>query len=269
MTFQVLGSCTPKMMSYNEFYKIEDLTLPRIKTFRNDSRELRYFGTYHSNSVADSLFSILHEEIKKFAPDYILYEGKNWPIYKSIDSTVRISGEPGYVIQLAQQNKIKHSSIEPNDKDEYEYMLKQYHLEWVVLMYMCRQIDNQQRLAHSYKTTNNQFVQNMNYFFKMVSECGFSLKGKELTYEYWKEVYKRRLGEDLNWRNFNPDLYYPNKNLTKLNRVNRTSDKYRNIYMVDKILETCRSYDRVMVVVGGGHLIIQEKLLEHKFKEAL
>jgi len=264
----ILGCSSPKLMSYQEFSMVKELKLPQILNLKSSEKEILYFGTYHSNSISDSLFLRIKKEFKEFQPNFVLHEGGNdWPIYKNKDSTVLISGEPGYIIQLSQDNKIKYSTIEPKAKDEYEYLLKRYSLEYVVLMYMCRQIDNQQRLAIQHNTTDIQFIHNMNYFFRMLANDGIPINGEKLEFLYWKNVYKKLLKEELVWRKFNPELYYPNKYLTKLNEINRVSDEFRNSYMVEKILSTSDKFDKLMVLLGGGHLIMQQNLLEYKFNK--
>ena len=255
-------------MSYKEFSEIDNFNLPKILHLNSANREVLYFGTYHSNSVNDSLFTLIEQRFTQFDPTFILHEGgSNWPIFKDRDSTVAQSGEPGFIIHLAKENNIPFESIEPEEELEYGYLLNKFELNWVVLMYMCRQIDNQQRLAKAYGTTDEQFVQNMNYFFRMLKDKGLPLNKYQLEFTHWKQVYQEQLEKKLEWRKFDPDIYYPNKYLTKLNEVNRASDEFRNLYMIDKIVSASETYNKVFVLVGGGHLVVQEELLKHKFSQ--
>lgn len=264
----VNGCSGPKLMSYEEFSQIEKLELPVIVHLKSDGKQILYFGSYHSNLINDSLFSLIERKFNDFQPDFVLHEGDDdWPIFKNKDSTIVISGEPGYIIQLSQENEVDYATIEPEEKNEYEYLLKTYDLEWVVLMYMCRQIDNQQRLSEAYNTSDAQFEQNMDYFFRMLERDGIPLDKGQMEFTYWKNIYEKLLNRKLEWRKFNPDLYYPNKYLTKLNEINRASDEFRNLFMIEKILETSDKFDKIMVLVGGGHLIVQEKLLKSKFEK--
>ena len=261
-----LGCTSPKLMTYNKFSIIEDLDLPKIVQLKSNNKELLYFGTYHSNTMNDILFPTIERKFETFRPDFVLHEGNNWPIYKDRDSTIAVSGEPGFIMQLSHERGIEYATIEPTEKDEYAYVIKKHGLDWTVLMYLCRQIDNQQRLAASYGTIDVQFEQNMNYFLSKLAEDGIPIKDEQLTFQYWKNSYESHLKRKLIWQTFDPNLYYPNKYLTRLNYANRTSDEFRNLLMIEKIMNTLKNYDRVMVVVGGGHLIVQEKLLTHKFQ---
>lgn len=261
-------SCTsPQLMSYTDFSKLAEIKFPKELNLKSKEKNLLYIGTYHSNDIQDTLFSFIQKKITAFQPDYVLHEGgNNWPIYEAIDSTILISGEPGFLIQLCQNQKIAYNSIEPSQKKEYAYLLGKYELNWVVMMYLCRQVDQQQRFAELYKTTNEAFEMNIEYFLGMLVENGIPLKKQQLKYAYWKGEYKRLMKKDLEWRNFNPAEYYPNYYLTKMNEVNRSSDEFRNLFMVEKVFTSLQKYNKVLVLVGGGHLIVQEKLLIHKFK---
>lgn len=264
----VSGCKSPQLMKYSDFSKLTEVALPKILYLESKKKSLLYVGTYHSNDKKDSLFSFIQQRLEKFQPDYVFHEGgRNWPIYDNIDSTKSISGEPGFIIQLCQSSNIKYSSIEPNENQEYEFLLSRYQLKWVVLMYLCRQVDQQKRLAVSNRTTDVDFIKNMNYFLLTMFENGMQLSKEQLKFEYWKKVYRELLQEELDWKNFNANVYYPNHFLTKLNEINRASDEFRNLHMVEVIMTQLKRNSRVLILVGGGHLIVQEKLLKHKFNK--
>ena len=255
-------------MSYEEFSSIENIELPQVLLLESESKKLLYFGSYHSNEKTDTIFHLIRDEWNRFEPDFVLHEGgSNWPIYKDIDSTILISGEPGFIIQLSKEQNVQFASIEAPEEEEYQHLLEKYEFDWVVLMYLCRQIDQQKRLAEANKTTEDEFVRNMDYFLRMLNEKGIDLEENQQKFSYWKAKYQELLKEELVWREFNAKNYYPNFYLSQLNEINRASDQFRNEYMVEKIFNQLAISDKVFVVVGGGHLIIQEALIRHQFKK--
>src|SRR4051812_28109913 len=82
--------------------KKADVELPLLMKLNNGKKMLTYFGTYHTNDPNDSLFIRLQNELNQLQPDYVLFEGvENPPLFNNTDSTIIISGEPGYIIQYA------------------------------------------------------------------------------------------------------------------------------------------------------------------------
>ena len=160
-----------------------------------------------------------------------------------------------------------NTSFDPVYFAESSLLLELYDLDWVVLMYLCRQIDNQQRFMAQFKTTDEDFERNINYFLSQLKTDGVPIANEQTQYPYWQERYLALLGKELDWRTFDPSEYYPNFNKTKMNEVNRASDQFRNEWMVEIVLTILEQHDRVFVLVGGGHLIIQEAVLKHKFKK--
>ena len=258
----------PKLMPYKKFSAIQDLGLPKELKLTAGQKELLYIGTYHSNNQEDTIFTFIQDRLDEFKPDYVLHEGgANWPIFPQVDSTILVSGESGFIIYQSKKEGIDYGTIEPDETAEYKHLLATYDLDWVVLMYFCRQIDQQQRFSEAYHTTDADFVKNMNYFLSMLSQNGIPLQNEQLNYHYWEKKYEDLLKKELAWRTFNPTIYYPNYNLSKLNEINRSSDEFRNAYMVERILKQFEEDNKVFVLVGGGHLIIQEALLRHNFNQ--
>jgi hypothetical protein len=265
--FVTLLSCSSLRLRDNiNSQKSHKVQLPKILRLSINDKQLLYFGTYHSNNPKDTLFELIQIEFQNFEPDFVLHEGNNWSVYSDSDSTISFSGEPGFVMLLSKKYDVKYESIEPKEDDEYKAMLKDYGLDWVVLMYLCRQIDQQQRFMKSHNTTDQQFEKNISYLLNSMKTNGIPIDKEQLTYAYWRKKYLDLLKKDLDWRTFNPIEYYPNYNVTKMNEINRASDRIRNKFMIDKIIEKSKKHQKVMVVVGGGHLLAQEKELQYDFR---
>lgn len=132
-------------------------------------------------------------------------------------------------------------------------------------MYVCRQIDQQQRIHQSNTLSDADFERNMNSFLQYLNAVGISLSSVQIDFRYWRDYYAEYFQTPLDWRNFDPSNYYPNFFKNSLNAINRASDTYRNTHMIETILQSLEQYDSVMVLVGGGHLIIQEEELTQRF----
>ncbi len=265
LTVTVLTSCSrTKLVSHRKLEK-ENYELPLILKLGNDEKRLSYIGVYHTNSPNDSLITILNKEFSELQPDFILHEGNNWPIYDSLEKTIEISGEPGFIIQMAMKNAIPYSSIEPDDSLEYIHLLKKFNRQETILMYVCRQIGQQQRLAEQFDIGKDEFEKTMNDFLSYLRYRGVPMEPKEYDFDFWKQYYQRFLGIPFELSSFDPSIFYPNYRKTKLNKINRASDTFRNMHMVNQIFEKLESYDRLLVVVGGGHLVIQKRRITSLF----
>ncbi len=268
MLLVVTGPVTMQCQKPAVYQSQEQQTLPKLLNLKKGKMRLLYFGTYHSNDPTDSLFDLLTTSFATFKPRYVLHEGgSNWPVYASKDSTIRESGEPGFTIQLAREAAVPVSSIEPSMSEEFESLNQLYNRTQVILMYFCRQIDQQQRLHRAFPMTDAEFERNISYFLENLQRSGIPMNKQELQVAYWKQQYQDFFKEPLDWRNFDPGNYYPNFYRNQLNEINRSSDQFRNDHMISTIIKTLEAHEEVMVVVGGGHLFAQEDVLRSRFQE--
>lgn len=243
-----------------------EVELPLIMKLNKSKKTLTYFGTYHTNQPGDSLFIHLENELKLQRPEMILFEGvEKPPLFANMDSTIIISGEPGYVIQYAKKNGIKYACIEPKESLEYDYLLSKFSKKEVVLFYLCRQIGNQQRREEGNQVSEKEFDYRMSGFLGYMNGRGLPLVGEELDFLYWKKEFKNLLGFPLEWRTMDNNIHYPNQFKTTLNEVSRASDTFRNTAMVETIFQSLAKSNNVFVLVGYGHLIIQEPLIRKKW----
>ena len=262
------SSCPNKGFVNEKAMSKTPLPLPKILELRSPNKTLLYFGTYHSNNRKDTLFERINFEFNRLRPSYILHEGdNNWPIYRSMDSTILISGEPGYIIKKAQENNLPYSNLEPPLLLEFSALNHHFDKKDIVLMYVCRQIGQLQRLNEVALITDVEFENKMSVFLDYLSNQGIALTEEELNFSFWKEVFEAFFEESLEWRRFDPANYYPNFFKNCLNEISRASDTYRNKFMVKKIVNSLKKYDKVMVLVGGGHLRQQEEKIKQAFQK--
>lgn len=246
--------------------KKPEVELPLLMKLNNGKKTLTYFGTYHTNQPTDSLFIRLQNELNQLSPHVILFEGvENPPIFNNSDSTIIHSGEPGYAIQYAKRNGIKYTCIEPKDSLEYAKLLSKFTKKEVVLFYVCRQIGNQQRREEGKKLSEKEFNHRMNGFLEFMRRRGMPLKDEELDFLYWKKQFKSLLGFSLKWRTMDNNIHYPNQFKTALNKVSRASDTFRNTSMIETIFYTLKQADKVFVLVGWGHLMLQEPSIRKRW----
>lgn len=250
----------PNMLTYDEYLK-KDIPLPYKFELIKGNKHLVYYGVKHSNNPNDSMFIDIENTLEKLKPDIAFNEGgNNWPIINNRDSTILLTGDPGFFRFICRKNNIKVTSIEPNDSLEYKYLLSKYKKNDVVLMYFCRQIE---QLQHQESFQDNEFNKYMNDFLIGLKHKGMPLLNDEISVDYYIKYFEEFFKTKFNWKNFDPSNYQPIYSKTLLNEIMKESTYFRDRYIINKIEESLETNDKVMVVMGGSHLIIEEPVLRY------
>jgi hypothetical protein len=253
-------STKPDILSYEE-YSQKDIVLPYILNIKKGNKHLIYYGTKHSYNPGDKMFSEIEDLFTNLLPDIAFNEGgNNWPVINDRDSTIKLTGDPGFIRYLSRKNNVPVTSIDPPDSLEYTYLLSKYQIKDILLMYFCRQIE---QLQHQGEMTDQEFNEDMSFFIKELKESGMPLSSEQSNIDFIIEYYESFFNRKFIWKEFDPTNYQPIYSKTVLNEIMRESTYFRDRYMVTKIEEALKSNDKVFVVMGGSHLVIQEPVLRH------
>ncbi len=250
----------PDILTYEE-YMNQQIRLPYVLDIKKGNKHLIYYGAKHSFNPDDSMFIDIENRFNEFKPDIAFNEGgDDWPEINDRDSTIKLTGDPGYIRYISRKNNVPVISIEPSKNLEYEYLLSKYKKMDIALMYFCRQIE---QLQHQKEITDDYFERYMNHFITGLKEQGLPLTDNEATLDYIVQYYEIFFQSEFNWREFDPIYYQPIFSKTLLNEIASESGYFRDRYMVDKIEEALMNYDKIFVVMGGSHLVIQEPVLRY------
>ncbi len=250
----------PDILKYEEYGK-KKIHLPRILDIKKDNKHLIYYGTEHSFDPTDSMFLDIEKRFNELKPDIAFNEGGNdWPVINDRDSTIRVTGDPGFIRYLCRINNVQIMSIEPLDSLEYKYLLTKYKKEDISLMYFCRQID---QLQNQGGISDSNFEKYMNSFLLDLKNNGLPLNNDEVKYSYMKNYYEKFFHANFNWKEFDPTNYQPIYSKTILNEIMRESTYFRDRFIINKIEETLKTNDKIFVVMGGSHLVIEEPVLRY------
>lgn len=279
ITFLVLNSCNnrndsnksnkeqksiirPEILSFSELEKI-DYELPYILELKNNSKHLIMYGCRHSFNPTDTMLLDIQSKFEKMKPDFAFNEGGNWPIFESRNETVMKSGEQGFLRFLCKKDSVPVRSYEPQPINEYEYLISKFEKDDVLLMYFCRQIAQIQ---------NNQAIKDfkgflINDYLTGLKNSGLPIDNPEKEYQKISKNYEVLFGNIVNTNEFNPENVLPIFNKTILNEINRTSVNFRDLHIVNEIKNVLEKNDKVFVLIGGSHVIKQEKLIKYYFEE--
>lgn len=103
----------------------------------------------------------------------------------------------------------------------------------------------------------------MNDFLIGLKERGMPLNNNEGQLNYITNYYESFLNVKFNWREFDPTNYQPIYTKTLLNEICRESAYFRDRFIINKIEEPMMTKDKIFVVMGGSHLVIEEPVLSY------
>lgn len=236
----------------------------RIIDLKSNDKHLLFYGSRHSNNKTDPMFKDIEEKFFSTNPQVVLVEGDTNKLQHSdIDSAVR-DGESSFVSYLAQKNNLQLESVEPSMKDQYEYLLKKFDKNRVLLMYILRQVQQYQREQDNKPIVFKEQLQRLvNY---MVSE-GFPLDENEAKLESILNLLNSYLKEDINnnnWKSIDT-IKYVFREGADLNGIYNEVYNFRNQYLVSTIEKQLQKYDRVFVIMGSSHVRDEKIHIEEVF----
>ena len=252
----------PKLRSYRD-KNVTGVRLPYILDISDKTKRLTYFGANHSNNPADTMFDDIERKFTELRPQIAFNEGGNWPIYNNRDSTIRFSGEPGFLRLLCKINNVRVQSIEPPDSLEVNYLLNRFKREDVLLMYFVRQLD--QLIRENVKDIESE--KQIMMFIQTLNRKGFNLTGNERNHKYFISLYENFYQKPFDKKTFDPTTFWPIYDKTLLNKISSESSYFRDRYAIQEIEKALKKYDRVFVIMGGSHLVVQEPILRYLFKK--
>ena len=253
-----------KILTFDEARKIRFKT-PYIIDLKKGNKHLIFFGSRHSNDPNDPMFNLIEEKINDMKPDIALHEGSTprVDVNSPADQIIINYSEVGFLIYMAKKNNVPYKTTMPPFKYSNDELLKVFDKDQVFLFYCCREIPGIQRQSQHKEVD---FKSRMSGYIYALKKNGFPYPGGKFSYDNFLKVYKKEFNQELNWKSFNPEFVYPGFDYTILNKIEEMNSEIHNNYIVNLIIETLKKYDKVFVVMGSGHAIIQEPALRSIFK---
>lgn len=268
------------IMTAEEYSKMEHQT-PYVFEIKAGGKEIHYFGADHSGDPDNPIFAKIREEFEGANPEIVFVEGIsahrdidkfNEKIKQETDEQViHEMGEPGFTIKLGLEKGIDWVSPEPSDSDLIKHLLEKGFSKEQVFAHSVFCILPQYKLQMN-KTGFKNYIQKFIHWFEEAT------KWEDFDYSYENAI---KIGEQIVGRKIDVenessaiDIIDPipwedkKENQTALNRISEVSSAFRDRNVVNKIAEALKTHDRVFVVYGSSHAVMQEpalrKLLEQE-----
>lgn len=228
----------------------------------SDNKELYWFDVAHRNNPNAPIFKRIENLLVKFNPDLVLVEGGADTFEGSRDEAI-YDGESAFAAYLAKNNAITVENIEPPFTKQVEYLQSKYTADEILAMYLIRQISSMQFASDNSMWDFDQEVLNQTQF---LIDSGLTYSGKTLEdILITVNVFLPESVDGNNWRDV--DIRKMNYVYTRedgaLYPVYNDVTNFRNIYLVELLKEKKDTYDRIFIVMGGGHLVeTKEQLVD-------
>lgn len=245
-----------EVMTYDEYIKVRH-PYPYIVEIQFGEGALLYFGAEHTNDPKHPQIAQIEEIWKKFRPTVAYNEGGNPPVLKSVEEAVSRIGESALVRYLAARDKVPVFSLEPSQADEVAMLLKTYTPEQVKVFYALRQVP-QYRNSKRDETIET----HLNF---VLGKWLASVPGLEGAPNSVDELEKSCLWLSpklQDWREVPQSWFDPTKSEAYTNQISRLSGEFRDRHMIKLLIDEVRQGKRVFAVVGGSHVVMQERVLK-------
>lgn len=246
------------IMSFEQYQKI-DHEEPYIYQIDANNGKLLYFGSRHSFDFDDPQMDTLMHRFIQFAPDIVITEAfpDKFDYSLTKHEAIKTSGEFGLTWKLADEQGLPIHSIEPTRDKEVEYLTHQGWSDTQLMLYFTlKQVSQSQNQQQSLD-----FSALVPKYLASLKER-FDLNGP-VTLEDFEKAVQRLLPDVKDWQSISQHYFYPGPQDPAFftNRISTDSNIFRDNYHVEVITEAVQKGQKVFVIVGSAHAVMQEPAL--------
>jgi hypothetical protein len=249
-------------MSFRE-YAAQPHTFPQTLQLQGGSGTLFYYGVAHTNDPADPQIAEIQRFWREFRPTFAFNEGGAPPVLDTLEETVGRYGEAALVRWLARRDSIPVATFEPTRAETVAALAAHFTPEQIKVANVLRTLSQDSRRAEQYQ------ISAMDVEITRLLTILSRTRGLEATPTTASEFAASAarlapVGSD--WRRplaewFDP---VPDPSPTWLNAFSRAESNFRDEVIMEKLTHKVREGERVFAVVGGTHVIMQERALRSR-----
>ena len=255
-------------MTFDEYAKVHH-EIPYIFEIANCDKRLVYFGARHTNDSADPEFEQIEQKLTELKPQLVLVEGRRqlsdqkekvleYLKSKDRNKIIKDGGEPDFTIKLAAEARVDVESPEPKLSDEINDLIEHSFDKYdIFAFYIYRgmsgyNVPSDSDLFDKYlKSWINYFKTATNWGGFDYSTANIERAGKKI----WGDKVKL---SDSDQSRFDPVFARSN---TISNKIAIQSSLFRDKFITQQIAEAMKNYDRIFIVYGASHAVMQEPAL--------
>jgi hypothetical protein len=242
------------IMSWPE-YQGRSVQWPYVLRFEPARGLLLYYGARHTNSPTDSEVAEIERLWAGLKPTMAFNEGGNPPVEATRDAAVEKYGEAGLVRFLAARDDVPVASLDPDRAEEVAHLRRSFPAVEVKLFFVLRAVA--QLADRKGPDAVDAELQRVLTIFNSAPGLGAEPRSVEGVAAAFSDRFPGCGGHRTT-----PLLWFdPTRSDTFLNRISRTSSDYRDRAIVSILGRSVADGQRVFAVVGGTHVVMQERAL--------
>jgi hypothetical protein len=238
---------------------------PYVVEGEKDGKLLVFAGVRHSNDPDHAQWQTIKTKWQEFVSHknekkHLLIEGGVNPmIPDNIDRAIVVMADTGFIQHLAQKERISICCVEPDRKEEVDYLLSRFSPEELMAYYFARQVES---WARGYKDSEpdwRKYTQgSMDRY-----ETFQALSGMDMSVDNLVAIYEKVFGHDFDPEDRNT---LNGESSPAKNPVASACSNLRNIKLMEGILEKFQAGYDVFVNYGAGHAFVLEPALRELLK---
>lgn len=209
------------------------------------------FGAEHTKDPAHKQFGVIDSLWNLLKPDAALVEGRLGFVFKGLMNPVAAHGEGAYVQELAKRDNAELYSWEPPIEQDVKNTLSYYDKKKTALFYVLRPYFSNLRFGKPDDPEG--YIQE--YLEKRTKYPG--LEGSLSSVAEIDSIWKEDFAGLPDWRETSDAYGLPNY----LKNIAAISNRYRDEYLVQCIVDLAKKGKRVFAIMGSSHAVKTEKAL--------
>ena len=239
-------------------------SVPYVWERTSGRKHLVVLGTYHLLDPRAPMYQRMAAVFGRVQPQFILHESiaPDDLATETRDQAIRRGADLGFIVQLAKQSGVPTESADAPAQAEMAELLAHYPARDVFVYLVAT------RLVGCYRNPDLKEAASEYpaFFHGQIIGNGVPVQRGWETWSGFLREYRQVTGQSVTAKTWDPRRLDPTLKLGRLNEIARTSDSLRDRYVLAAIRKSLQSYDRVMVVFGGAHVLALEPALGELFK---
>lgn len=248
----------PSVMSFQE-YAATRHTFPQVLRAQGGAGSLLYYGVAHTNDPTDGQVAEIQRLWNEFRPTAAFNEGGAPPVLETLEETVSRYGESALVRWLARRDNVPVQTFEPSREAVVSALVPPFTPEQIKVANVLRGLSQDGRRAAAFRISD--LDAEVDRVLGILSRVpGLEGEPRSAVAFGARASFLVPFGD---WRRPDPSWFDPvtEPPPTWLNAFSKAENRLRDEVIMDTLAAKVRAGERVFAVIGGTHVVMQERAL--------